>query len=442
MALTDLNPKSIAQIKNPAFQAYAAMYERIYDHFMKRVARSGIQIAPEEDWRERDAQLERLRQRGARFRNCGKSIVVNAISPACEGCRTGIGSATYFTSLKCHRNCFYCFNPNQEGFEYFSQHKRDVAAELSEVANQGFKVKHLALTGGEPLLFKDEAVAFFDIAQREFPGASTRIYTCGDLVDDEILSRLATAGLDEIRFSIRLHDFDNGQRSIFDRIALAVDTIPRVMVEMPVMPDSRKQMAAILLELERLGAFGINLLELCYPYRNADEFNRRGYRVKRRPYRVLYNYWYAGGLPIAGSERVCLQLLEYALDQGLNLGVHYCSLENKHTGQVCQQNRGRELPAYATLSSRDFFVKSAKAFGDDVPVALRAFKKTGYQDFVYSSEHEYIEFGADQVENMKEWNPEIGISYYVSENRNGEQVLRELKIDYTTARTFDVHADV
>ena len=44
------------------------------------------------------------------------------------------------------------------------------------------------------------------------------------------------------------------------------------------------------------------------------------------PFPVLYDYGYAGGLPLAGSELLCLELLEYALDEGLSLGVHYLSL--------------------------------------------------------------------------------------------------------------------
>lgn len=33
-------------------------------------------------------------------------------------------------------------------------------------------------------------------------------------------------------------------------------------------------------------------------------------------------------------------MLQYASEQSLKLGVHYCSLENKHTGQLYQQNKG------------------------------------------------------------------------------------------------------
>ena len=75
------------------------------------------------------------------------------------------------------------------------------------------------------------------------------------------------------------------------------------------------------------------LLEFCYPYFNSEVFVERNFKVKKQPFRVLYNYWYAGGLPVSQSELDCLKLVEFALDEGLTMGVHYCSLENKQTAQ-------------------------------------------------------------------------------------------------------------
>ena len=151
-----------------------------------------------------------------------------------------------------------------------------------------------------------------NIAQSNFPETYTRLYTCGDHIDAKILESLKDAGLQEIRFSIRMHDFEKGQRSIFDRIALAKDFIPYVMVEMPVLPDTLEEMKEILTELDRLGLFSINLLELCYPLANADVYREKGYKVKNRPFHVLYDYWYAGGVPVSRSELVCLDLLAFA----------------------------------------------------------------------------------------------------------------------------------
>ncbi len=131
-------------------------------------------------------KMQRLRSLGAQARNTEKSFFINRISPACQACQTGLGSATFFISLKCHRNCYYCFNPNQENYEYYCQHQRNLVQELEQLAAQGIKIKHLGLTGGEPLLYKPEAVQFFAAGRKWFPNAYTRLYTCGDYVDAQI----------------------------------------------------------------------------------------------------------------------------------------------------------------------------------------------------------------------------------------------------------------
>src|SRR5690606_10229188 len=173
-----------------------------------------------------------------------------------------------------------------------------------------------------------------------FPQAHTRLYTCGDHVDEPTLQALKAASLDEIRFSIRMHDTPKGREHTLKEIALARQYIPQVMVEMPVPPGSGEEMRALLLELDRIGIHSINLLELCYPLINADEFNARGYEVKARPFDTLYDYWYAGGVPVARSEVECLDLIEFAIDQKLSIGVHYCSLENKFTGPNYRKTHG------------------------------------------------------------------------------------------------------
>lgn len=438
----DITPDTLLQIKNPCFAAYAAMYVRIYDDFMAQVRRTGIAIDPQDYEQAAAQQRQRLKEKGATIRNDGKSVVVNWISPACETCRTGVGSATFFISLQCHRQCFYCFNPNQDNYERFAHHKRDVLSELQQIHAAGQKIKHLALTGGEPLLHKREAVAIFRYADEHFPEAQTRLYTCGDHADAAILSELRDVGLDEIRFSIRMHDLEQGHRRVFERIELAKEHIPSVMVEMPVLPGTLDPMKDVLLELDRIGIDGINLLEFCYPLVNADTFNAKGYAVKSRPYRIPYNYWYAGGLPIARSELECLDLLEFAIDRRLKIGVHYCSLENKHTGQIYQQNFGQPIPDTACFSERDYFLKSAKVFGADIPRVKRVFERIRYSAYQTNTEYDFLEFHVDRIPALKDLDVEVGISTGVMEAREDGQYLRELKVDLTYPAVFDRAVDV
>jgi len=107
---------------------------------MDQIRLSGIEIASGKEDKRFDVRVAELRQKGAVVRNDLKSIYTRRISSACEACQTGVGSATYFISLKCHRDDFYCFNPNQEGYEHFREHMRDMVVELQTLRDSGMKV--------------------------------------------------------------------------------------------------------------------------------------------------------------------------------------------------------------------------------------------------------------------------------------------------------------
>jgi pyruvate formate-lyase activating enzyme-like uncharacterized protein len=424
------------------FADYAAIYLRIYSDFMGQVQATGIEIDDSEYSQETGAVLQRLTDKGALFRNGGRSIYINEISPACVACKEGIGSATFFVSLKCHRNCYYCFNPNQVDYEHYNQHKRNLVEELAQIKSEGHRMSHLAITGGEPLLFKQDVLACFRYAADAFPQTYTRLYTSGDHVDPEILGQLKSAGLDEIRFSIRMHDLEKGSRYTLDRLSLACEFIPTVMVEMPILPGSLKTMKDVLADLNDMGIHSINLLEFCYPFGNADEYNKRSYKARKRPFSTLYNYWYAGGVPIAQSELTCLALLEHALDSGLKMGVHYCSLENKLTGQNYQQNHDKSGPATAYFSEQDFLLKSAKVFGKDISRVKRRLQKNGYRAFVRNRKHDYLDFHVSQIPALTGMDVEVGISTATLETRSDGDYLKELKVDLTYPDRFDLSIDV
>lgn len=440
--ILNVTKSTLAEIKNPDLREYANLYVQIYQDFMDQVRSMGLEIEAEDTSEWVVQKLADLRKKGAVLRNSDKSVYVNRISPSCVACQTGIGSSTFFISLKCHRDCFFCFNPNQENYEYYREHKRDTVAELDELRKASPRMNHLALTGGEPLLYKEETYRFFQHAGELYPNAHTRLYTSGDHIDRATLETLRKSGLKEIRFSIRMHDLAKGHRHTLDNIALAREYIPNVMVEMPVLPDTFEAMKDVLVELDRLMIFGINLLELCYPLNNIEIYRENGYKIKARPFQVLYDYWYAGGLPIAGSELACLDLMAFALDAGLNLGLHYCSLENKHTGQIHQQNSGMSLPKRMYFSRRDYFLKTAKVFGEDIPVVKQALEKAGFRDYLVNEGQKSLEFHVSQISALRKMEIEVGISTSVVEMRENEPVLRELKVDLTTPQTFRLSRDV
>lgn len=460
---------------NPVLEAWINEYDAIEQEFMNAVRAEGAVFGERDAWREHtNALVEECLEQGALMRNANASITSGPISEACIACSTSLGSRTFTFSLKCHRNCYFCFNPNEENYEQRCVQNVDWRSDFEALAAEGREMTHIALTGGEPLLDPAETIALLSRARTMWPSAHLRIYTTGDQLTQEMLEDLVEAGLNEIRFSVKPDDTPELHERTLNHLRLAStyakqlraqaeadgnapdglsNTSPEhraraldVMVEMPILPGDFDAMRELLDELEDMGAFGINLLEFCYPFNNWPEFARRGFELKNPPYEVTYNYEYAGSLAIEGSEETCLELVRYALERKMRLGVHYCSLANKHRSQISQQNMEAKLshPCYQ-LDKGDFFFKTIKVFGRDVkPVHTfleRTQKRPGFAfggpSWLYDAEDDCLQFHPRHLAAVKRADLRVpdgsrimpAVSYNVAEMRNSGTYLRELKLE-------------
>lgn len=429
---------------NAALQRYVRRYADIEKQTQHAIAQYGLSFeSPYRRQAETDALRLEVKALGAVFANNGKSIHSRWLSSACVQCRTGEGSYTTFLSLKCHRDCYFCFNPNQENYDGFQHEMRDAIGEVNAIAAEGYPLTHIALTGGEPLLFRQESIRFFETVQAKLPGVHTRLYTAGDPLDRNTALALAKAGLKEVRFSIKIDDPPEKIEKVLSRIALAREIFPDVMVEMPVIPGSEEQMYDLLLKLDAIGVDGINLLEFCFPLTNSPSYQERGFALKNPPYEVYYNYWYAGGLAVADSELACLRVLKFALGNQLSVGVHYCSLENKHTGQVYQSNAFISAEPYYLFSSRDYFFKSAKVFGEDCAAVAAALRKAGVP-FREDLLHGFLQFSPESIMRLTDI-PELPVlltSHIAEADEQGNPLIKEVRVEFTTPAEFspdDIH---
>lgn len=319
-----------------------------------------------------------LKSKGTISRNDGKSLVWGPLSPACARCRSGVRSVSTFLSLACDRQCWFCFNPNQHDFDRYRLATKDWQAEVDDLESSLGGLDFLALTGGEPLLYPEETLAFVRHARELSPQGHVRLYTSGAQVAPSFMEELSQAGLDEIRFSVKLDEPAECQQRTFELMRAAQGAIPSVMVEMPVFPETEQVMNDLLQTLDNIGIFGINLLELCFPLHNAEAFRKRGLKLVRNPYKVPYSYGYAGALPVAGSEETALRIMRTAIERDTQLSLHWCSLENKNTAQIFEQNKGGafDIPPYR-FSQRSFFYEVVRAFGDDVSFCLSRVETAG-----------------------------------------------------------------
>lgn len=363
---------------------------------------------------------------------------INFQSSACKACRTGVDTHSVYLSLKCNKNCYFCFNPNQDNFE--KDIKRKFAAK--QIANKILKnnqnIKFIALTGGEPLLYKDDALEFFKIINESNTTIHKRLYTNGTLIDTKYLKKLKSSGLDEIRFSIKLEDSLNEQADIIEKIEDAKHYIKTVMVEMPVIPKTLEKMKNIMFYLEQIGIDGINLLEFCFPFTNEKEYIKRGFMLKYPPFQTYYNYWYAGGLAISGSEEESLELLKFASENKFKMGVFYCSLANKHLGQIYQQNTLYPKEKWQYFSQNDYFLKTAKVFDEDIFKATEILKQNGIFEYYHNQDLGFLEFHPKYINLFKDKYIDIGLSSNVIEVKNDEVYLRELKIQKVKINDFNL----
>ena len=421
----------------PTLAAWLDEYAAIEREWMESLRACGIDFAPRgADAPAIAAVRERLRDKGACFRNGGASVSTGRISSACLACTGDRGSRTFFLSLRCNRSCYFCFNVNQEDYEQNLRLKPRWRDEVDAFLAAPDAPTHAALTGGEPLLYKPEAEEFFRRIHDAAPDVHLRLYTAGDFLDGEAARALADAGLQEMRLSVKLGDGPEADRAAVDAalatLALAHEAIPDVMVEMPVIPGTEDAMRALLRGMDDRGLFGINLLEFCYPYGDWGEYRRRGLKVRNPAFEVLYDYGYAGGLPIAGSERACLELLEWALDEGLSLGVHYCSLDNKNRDQILQASLAAAPSVdegLYQLDDGDFFYRTLKVFDDDAPRARERLRAAGVP-FVEHAEDGSLATHPSHRAVLDGLAVARSVNVAQPDGPGGTWRLRELKLEY------------
>lgn len=391
-------------MNNPALERVLGEYDRVRENYLDQLRQKGVKFAQPGSSDERCAQLRaQLKERGATFRNAGASIVTGWLSPACVECTGNKGSETFSTTLKCHRDCYFCFNHNLSSYQDFFDNGCPWEEEMAAMhARCGSDLAALAVTGGEPLLSLDGTVALLERAGQLFPRAHKRMYTSGDLLTRESAERLRAAGLQEIRFSVKQDDPEERQELVLSNMAMATEYFENVMVEMPIIPGTKERMLQLLHRFAEAGISGMNLLEFCFPCHNWEEFDRRGFVVRNPPFEVMYDYSYSGALPIAGSEELCLELMLYGLDHDLPFGMHYCSLENKHRSEMRQMNEcaAKAHPAFH-FDEGDFFLKTCKVFGADVPPARSALAAAGCQTMLEDPEEQSLAFPASHLPALR-----------------------------------------
>lgn len=275
---------------------------------------------------ERAELIAWLRMHDAEFGCCDTKVDSRRLSPGCRTCATG-GWSCLFINGRCNVSCFYCptsqddtSHPQTNGIAFASP---DDYAEY--VARFGFT--GASISGGEPLLTLDRTLAYLDAVKRRC-GDSVHLwmYTNGTLLTREIAIELRSAGLDEIRFDIGATGYQ------LAKLQLAVGIVPTVTVEIPAVPEEEGLLREKLKEMAAVGVQHLNLHQMRLTPYNSQH-------LASRPYTFLHGE----SVTVLESELTALRLVRYALEEGIDLPVHYCSFPYKRRFQHAAARR-RGIP--------------------------------------------------------------------------------------------------
>jgi pyruvate formate-lyase activating enzyme-like uncharacterized protein len=143
----------------------------------------------------------------------------------------------------------------------------------------------------------------------------------------------------------------------------------------------------------------------------------------------MYDYGYSGGLPVAGSEELCLELMLWGIDHDVPFGMHYCSLDNKHRSEMRQRNeRGKSLHPVFRFDEGDYFLKCAKVFGDDVNPTLETLLRAGKTDMLQNEEARSLSFPRRYLRYLGNLDISPAISICVLEDDEEGAYLREVAL--------------
>ncbi len=164
----------------------------------------------------------------------------------------------------------------------------------------------IGITGGEPLVRFDKLVKVIK-ELKEFFGNEFHIhlYTSGTLLKKEYLDRLVRSGLDELRVHII------SERS-WDALKIALDFPIDVGIENPSIPNLRSWIKDMVRKAYELGVKFINLNELEFSESNMNNLLMRGFKLSD------------DGVTAVGSKELALEILNWVIDEGMDLNIHFC----------------------------------------------------------------------------------------------------------------------
>ncbi len=294
-----------------------------------------------------------------------ESFRYGTFAKGCRLCVTGEKSVLFVTG-KCSQNCYYCSlsdnKKNNENIiinEWETKNFNDVLTEIKLCGSKG-----AGITGGDPLLVIDKTVSLIRLLKKNFGKKfHLHLYTPLKLVNEERLSKLYSAGLDEIRFHPDVDD-----TRFWERINLAGKYNWDFGVEIPSLPHRMVETKKLIDYLSgKIQFMNINELELSD--NNSQSFDGLDFKPKDQT-----------SYAIKGSLKTAKSLADYAFSKGIK-NVHFCTATLKDKYQLRQRILRRAKNSkkdYDFMTKEGMLIRGAIYYGNNEPKPIISWIKKEY----------------------------------------------------------------
>jgi len=256
------------------------------------------------------------------------SELKDVISPGCHACLFGVITHVRHSD-KCTQSCDYCYyaspesnmntKPIGKGLYSFSSSNMDFTVEeaLALVARQGDQYDAIGWLHKEPLEELDSIEpVMVELAKR---GHHQYLYTNGVRATKEVINKLISWGLNEIRFNLQATDFST---KVIDKIKYAKKKDIWTLIETPMFSKSYDNFVKHKERILDTGLCQINIpeLQVCAPglVDHFEETEGPVYKHRR------------GYVSPISSRHYVYDLIEMAEAENWNVVINDCSNDTKY----------------------------------------------------------------------------------------------------------------
>ncbi len=255
------------------------------------------------------------------------NYVVGELPRGCRLCSKGAKLVLLATG-ECNAGCFYCpLSTEKKGRDVVFANELKVGPDdIEAVLKEAKTIDALGtgITGGDPLERPERTLGYIGALKERFTeDHHIHLYTSIP-VDEPLVSKLASAGLDEIRFHPPPTLWGRLMDSPYRRsVQLCKDSGMDAGLEIPALPKHEQKVLSLIDVLEALDADFLNLNELEYSETNWSALKGMGMTWRSETSNAM-----------KGSENAAMSILQQASDIDLNISVHYCTSAYKDGVQL------------------------------------------------------------------------------------------------------------